>query len=75
MHQDPKLQQPLAGLKGRRLAIAHLLMAGYSEVHIARQLSLSLSSVKKYVVDLKEYLEVQSLHGLSAALMRLSMEQ
>ena len=74
MAEDPK-QKPLAGLTGHRLAIAHLLMAGYLEVQISEQLFLSLSSVKKYVVDLKERLEVQSLHGLSAKLMRLYLEQ
>ena len=75
MSKDPRLKKPLAGLKGTRLAIAHLLLQGYSEVEIAAQLCLSASSIKKYVVNLKERMNCKKLHGLTALLMRMSLEQ
>ncbi len=75
MPKDPRLKRPLAGLKGTRLAIAHLLLQGYSELEVAEQLCLSPSSIKKYVINLKERMNCKKLHGLTAILMRMSLEE
>ncbi len=74
MHKDFYVQPPLAHLKGVRLAVAQLVIQGYTESQIAGKLCLSLSSIKKYVVGLKEQMNCATLHGLSAKLMRLSLE-
>ncbi len=75
MHKDFYVQPPLAHLQGVRLAVAHLVIQGYTESQIARRLCLSLSSIKKYVVEIKEQMNCATLHGLSAKLMRISLEQ
>jgi len=55
-------------LKGKRQRIAELLVQGIQEKEIARTLNLSLSSVKKHIVILKDNAGCKSLHGLSACL-------
>ena len=55
-------------LKGKRRRIAELLVQGIQEKEIARILNLSLSSIKKHIVILKDKAGCQSLHGLSACL-------
>lgn len=75
MHKDFYVQPSLAHLQGVRLAVAHLVIEGYTEPQIARKLCLSLSSIKKYVVEIKEQMNCATLHGLSAKLMRMTLEQ
>jgi DNA-binding CsgD family transcriptional regulator len=75
MHKDFKNLPPIRGLKKGPVAVAHLLIQDYSRAEMAKRLCLSSRSIKKYILDLKEAMDCQTLHGLSAQLMRLSLEQ
>ena len=75
MHKDFKNLPPIGGLKKGPVAVAHLLIQDYSREEMAKRLCLSLRSIKKYIVTLKEEMDCQTMHGLSAKLMRLTLDQ